>query len=245
MGVSRSYVYSVPYGTEEYNRRKDEEESAFKYNGEYKRYVLTVKSLLQDAHNKDLDKIFEEGFIPHNKLDLFSDNRKFIFNKEVTFIQRFKAEYNPSVLQLNVCCLIYDEYDNILLLKRNEGYAGCHTLVQGHVDFGKNVYIKSEKGFLLESMERELSEEITGFELNKYKPELQGYLYSMQNHNKLEHLGILYKMKIDHKDIIKIKSNETYKHSIYLTNLNTLFDDVEDSLIDVWVKLAISNILKS
>lgn len=231
-------IYDYPVSSYEWRKMKTSIENRIRKRKEYDRYVLCIDSLIQNKDNKILSELYKNKFISKDNISMFNNDITFMMDKNVHLIERYKAEYDQRYIQIIVACIIYDEFNNYLVLEQNTR-AKRTTLVKGHVDFNKNCYHVNELDFLKENMIREMTEELViprDFNLN---PVLEGMIYHGTKPKCMEKMGVLYSQKIPFNIIKKIKSGEPDKHRVVLTTENSLISG--RYLLDDWISYLFNN----
>jgi predicted NUDIX family phosphoesterase len=116
-------------------------------------------------------------------------------------------------------------------------------MIQGHVDFDKSCYLRSQFEFLHDNILRELKEEIdTTMYLEV--PQYPKYYFSGNNTlSQLEHFGIVYEIKVPNVRIMDIKSGEPDKHDIIYLKLSDL--KKYENKLDDWSIVIINDIIEN
>lgn len=143
------------------------------------------------------------------------------------FIERYKAEYNPTIKQLIPYCLIRYK-DKYFILQRKEGVGedrltNKYALVGGHW----NEIDKRVEDCLM----RELKEEV-GIGKNEIEEiEFKGYIYTNANDVSADHLGLFYIIKVNTS---KIQTQEKELEGAWMNKyeLREIADEME-----VWLKI--------
>nr|DAU27998.1 MAG TPA: NUDIX hydrolase [Caudoviricetes sp.] len=225
-------IYDYPVCSIEWKKMKSSIEMKIKKRKEYDRYVLCIQSLISNKDDEVLGELYKKKFIPKDEIKMFNNDITFMMDKNIHLIERYKAEYDQRYIQIIVACIIYDEYNNFLVLEQNTKTKRS-TLVKGHVDFNKSCYHVNELDFLKENMIREITEELDiprGFYLD---PLLEGMIYHGTKPKCMEKMGVVYSQKIPFNIIKKIKSGEPEKHRVVLASKESLKSG--NYLLDDWL----------
>ena len=230
-------IYDYPVNSIGWRKLKPIIESKIRDRKEYDRYVLCLDSLIT-KENPLISELFTKKYINKEEIKLFDTEKTFMMDKDIHLIERYKADYDQRYIQLIVGCVIYDEYNNFIILEPNTRAKRC-TLVKGHVDFNKNCYHLNELDFLFENMKREMEEELIIPKELKINPKLEGMIYYGTKPKCMERMGIIYSQKIPFKLIKKIKTGEPEKHRVILTNKSSLLSG--KYFLDDWLNYIFRN----
>jgi predicted NUDIX family phosphoesterase len=197
----------------------------FNYFTNYK--IVENNDLLQ---TRGLRKVRQGPFID---TVFFSDSISFLEDERFDCLKRYQVEYTPTYKQLVVAAYITDG-QNIILLDSHKGRVQGYTMIQGHVDFDKSCYLRSQFEFLHDNILREMNEEIKiENDAKLVIPEYPNYYFSgNKTLSQLEHFGIVYQIKVPNVESIKIVSNEPEKHDIVCLDIFKL-NEYKDKL-DEW-----------
>lgn len=173
------------------------------------------------------------------------ETKTFAEDINVKFLPRNEVEYNLLYKQIVVGALIRDN-KNVLLLQTNENnrISNTMTMVQGHVEFSRDLFLMSELEFLQLSLIREIKEELLFEDKYTCRFEIPSHPTFIINNNKnfseLEHFCLVYEIRVDNVlDLLShVESGEPEKHqvtSIPLTELILYKDQLDD-----WVYMILS-----
>jgi predicted NUDIX family phosphoesterase len=228
----------------------------------YNEYLISFKSKMHmdyhiDLQKESLNELNEVRGIVQVHANNFNSNESH-FSDDITFledprfevIERRQLEYNPEYKQLVVSSYITDGEYIILLHTGSNGETriqGKYTFIQGHVDFNPNVYILSQKKFLLESLIREFKEEVNISEevadiIADVYPKF--YVNDNSNHIGIEHFGIIYELRV--KDAQRLfshmSSGEKTKHGVEIIRIKE-YENYMDNL-DNWVQMVVKKLAR-
>lgn len=267
-------LYSVPFDTTEYYTLREQIRSKLSENEKYDEVVVCFPSKLNRQNNNDLnlvkgfinisENIFKSG---KNYFDTdtilrntVSEHETFIESDKYDFLKRNEVEYNPAYKQLITAGFIADD-EKILLLQTNDNnrIKNKLTLVQGHLSWGPDIYLRSQTEYLMLNLVREFNEELVITDkddttknsitdlindiLNNGSQDL--YLIAdYSNHIGIEHFGFVYGFKIEGRieDKYNIKSGEPEKHDAVFIKYNELKDHYNS--MDQWLKMVVDNVYR-
>lgn len=177
---------------------------------------------------------------------IFSYNKKFNSDKNFLFMPRYEAEYNLDFKQLCVSAMVY-EGTSLIFLKNSDNHrlANKITMIQGHVDYSKDIHTMTVMEYLERTILKEISEEIKlhNAKINNVTPrfiinDTKGDMIS------LEHWGVVFLVEIAperENECYTVTSNEPDKHDVVWTTL----DEIDMDSVDGWNKLAVNALKKN
>lgn len=229
-------VYDIPYRSTKYFEVKKRIENDLIRKPAFKENLICVDSVIKRECNESIKNLFKLNFI--KRLPILEDNNTFVSDHTFKYIPRYIAEYDPGLYQLECCLLVYDEYNNVLLLQKNKSRSdGLTTMIQGHVEYSREIYTTSKGDFVKLNMLRELKEEVSNFPKISINDLVHcGYIYSCKNLVKMIHFGVLYKCKITCNEMRRITSNEPMKHNVIIINHDKLRSGDHKLNLDPWLE---------
>lgn len=229
-------VYDIPYRSTKYFEVKKRIENDLIRKPSFKENLICVDSVIKRECVEGIRNLFKSHFV--KCLPMLEDGNTFISDQTFKYVPRYIAEYDPGLYQLECCLMAHDEYGNILLLQKNKSRSdGLTTMIQGHVEYSREIYTTSKSDFIKINMIREIKEEVSNFpKITIDDLELCGYIYSCKNLVKMIHFGVLYKCKIPHNKMRKIITNEPMKHNVMIINYKNLCSGDSKLNLDPWLE---------
>lgn len=132
---------------------------------------------------------------------------------------RGELEKDINYLQFIVCCYIYDEDNNVLLLNNlTGGMKGKITLVEGHCQGVTNHLVKHLHHEMLREFTEELDVIYGKYELYDMIQEALTHVIIAEDNNTISsyHIGFIYHIITD--NIHKYISNEPQRHTVEITD---------------------------
>lgn len=233
-------VYDIPYRSNRYFsiKKKIETELIKKYT--FRENMICVNSVLcKEDCNDEIKNLIDKRYV--KSINILENDNTFISDYNFKYVPRYMAEYDPGLYQIECCLLLYDEYGNILLLQKNKNTTdGLITMIQGHVEYSREIYTMNKSDFIKLNMIREIKEEVSNFpKISIDNLERSGYIYSNANLVKMIHIGVLYKYKISHKNMKNIISKEPNKHRVIIVSHEKLYSDEYKNKLDPWLQVLI------
>lgn len=211
-----------------------------------------LRELLKNKYKDEEVLVVHKDLMPDfkgNRYVNFEDVGQEVFDtleKNVSFMPRYKAEYNPTYKQvipyaIAINGIFGDETykEEIFAMVRKQGdprLVGNISLgIGGHIN---PVDVDNETGLFMIGLKRELNEEVNISKDNAEDIELEGYIYDPTNIVGQDHLGLVYIIMLKNSNI-SIKETDTLEGKFMtLKELRDSYDKAEN-----WSRLAIDNLL--
>lgn len=230
--VLENNLRGLPAGTEAYDKAKRAMENALKENPKYvNEFVACI--LTRNSEFPYGVTAVDETLLTNLSELFYQAGGKFKNNiSPAHFIPRYEAEYDITRKQLVVCTYITDGKYAILLKNKDTGrLANRVTMVQGHVNFSRDIYFLDGMEYLRRSANRELNEEIKmNFDdmLAVNLPHTPKYIVQTNsNFIDMEHIGIVYAIEVEDAMGLsrRIKSGEPDKHDIIVGSFEEILNE--------------------
>lgn len=216
---------------------------------------LMDNKLAQTIDNLSLDRTYPDVFnmTGIKKISTQLDLVRFMGTKPIDNcipLERYKAEYNPEFSQLCVAVIVkcYDGYV-LLSTSKDNRISNKLTMVQGHVKFDRNCYLKTYSEILKDNIVEELKEEtnITDIMSEDLIRALLTPSYLIRcdlSIIDLEHCGVIYTLNLPmSKDKLEnLTTMEPEKHSVVILNEDEIKERIDG--MDSWLHLAMKEELK-
>lgn len=254
--VKKLYTYDMK--SLGYSQLRQEIIKKLKENTKYDEIIAVIPSELTGDDMSIFppnETVINTGYYNH----LLADDVKFISDSSpYRFYERNEMEYNPQYRQLVTAALIRDKKHVILLQNGNGSNVRLKnkiTMIQGHVAFSQEMYLRSIKDCVILNMEKEINEELrvhgsencTPFEyLTSVSENIQpDYLLKMNsNFIDIEHLGAIFVIDVNNAEEVfsRLTTGEPENHDLILIPINEYHKYVEN--MDGWVQEILETDLK-
>lgn len=205
-----------------------------------------LRELLKAKYKDEKVLVVHKDFVPDFKEKRyvgFEEVGKEAFGKlekNVTFMPRHQAEYNPTYKQIIPYCFI-TKGEDIFATVRKEGdprLVGAISLgIGGHIN---PVDVDNETGLFTLGLKREMEEEVIIKDCTN-TPDLVGYIYDPTNIVGQDHFGLVYKLILESNSSIEINEKDTLEGT-FMTK-DELKRRNNHYRAENWSKLIIDNLL--
>lgn len=212
----------LPYGTKEYEKELRTIQKDIKSRD----FILCMKGKFTPDRNVFADKNISLVDPKSNGLSyksVFPGDKTVFESKDYFFMRRDQAEYNLDYRQVNVGLLIVDKKNNVLVLRKENGFL---SLVGGHTDFTKDAYNMSVKEITHFNVVKEYGEEVETDLTSEEIPE-EPLFFVTEGCEMWDflHAWFIYLVTVDDLNNYKFKSGEKEKHDTVVMNIDEAIND--------------------
>lgn len=202
-----------------------------------------LRELLKEKYKDEEVLVMHKNFMPDfkgNRYVNFEDVGQEVFDtleKNVSFMPRYKAEYNPTYKQIIPYCFIEGETGFFTMIRKQ----GDPRLI-GNISLGVGGHInpidedeQEELGLFIAGLNREIDEEVDIWDCSG-GVSLLGFIYDPTNIVGQDHFGLVYILYLG-ADNVAIKETETLEGKFMTKKeLKAAYDKAEN-----WTKIIIDN----